>query len=54
MTTIATEFIRFTVGGFFASGLVSDPISLRTRMLSLVSCPQLSPVRDSYFNGSSV
>jgi hypothetical protein len=33
MTTIATEFIRFTAGGFFASGLVSEPISLRTRML---------------------
>jgi hypothetical protein len=54
MTTIATEFMRFTAGGFFASGLVSEPISLRTRMLSLVSCPQFSPVRALYSNGSSV
>ena len=44
-TTRTTERKRFTAGGFFAPGLVMEPISAVTMMLSLVSCPQVRPVR---------
>ena len=54
MTTMATESRSPTAGGFFAFSLVSDLISAKTRILSLVSCPQDRPVRAWYSNGSSV
>ena len=54
MTTMAAESKRPAAGGFFAPGLASEPISPMTRMLSLVSCPQVRPVRALYSNGSSV